>query len=316
MKRTYILCAIVVAIAVGLVVSEVRAAGFPAEPLTAPRECNFTDIRIVAGPDAKGEPLAPFPRVVTCPDPDDCPRKDVPLVGQFLLWEFKVTELGKTRVAHVILSVAADIEVLWAYPSAALSDICLGDDTTKAGQHTCESRFIRFDAEPTTTLARYYTPVGLVPTLTTAGWDAGKADGYCPCAGAGTTVFEASQAEPKSQSYVLGETGCIVRFDVAPNGKLIPGSMELVQGKGDCVIEDDTRLIEIDGKPVVYLGMVQWTEEGNSCKYCWTNTYGGKTCVTCTTCCIKKGTTKCIQVKADLSNCDKCKKASKPDICP
>jgi len=316
MKRAYILSAIGVAIAVVLAVSEVRAVdSFPTEPFDAERDCTTPDglVRIVAGPDADGEPFAPFPRVVTCPDDVYCPKQHVPLVGEYLVWEYEFTHAVKP--SHAFLSVGSDMEILASWPSAWVSSPGEGDSVTGVGEYMYGSRVLRFNANDTTYTARYFTKLGIAPRAAMGGYHSGKKQGYCAVQGAGTTVLEQGQAAADTKSFQLPGTPCVVEYKVVPNGKVVPGSMRLVAGDpADCEITENPDPIEVDGNPVEYVDAMAWLE-GGSCKYCWTNTYGGASCCECTGCCIKKGTTKCIHPTTG-AKCDKCKAASKPSPCP
>jgi len=267
MKRIYILSSIVVAIAVVLGVSEVRAADFPAEPLTAPRECNIGGVRIVAGPDADGNPAAVFPRVVTCPDPVDCLNSDTwdpPLIGQYLIWEYRFTYID--NLDHALLSVSSDVEIAQMVPAGAISDPAGGDSMTGLGEDMWESRILRYNANATVYLARYYTELGIVPRVATAGYRSGRRDvGYCLLAGAGTEAFEAGQAVAETECFVLPGTPCTVCYMVDSRGRVLPGSMIVVNGEGDCQVEETTVAVTIDGVPIQYLSVAQWTT-GESCK--------------------------------------------------
>lgn len=306
-KRASIgLLAIAVVIIVALAYTQVKAADYPLVPVTTvPRTCNLTFVTIVAGPDSNCQPNAQFPKHVICPDPVDCPGSDAwipPLKGPYLLWEYLFKYIG-VNPSHVLLSVASDIEIAQTVPAAAPSDPGAGDSTTKLGINMWESRILRYNANSTNYLARYYTVRGIEPRVATAGAIAGKNAAYCLLAGAGTTSLDPNQAIADEKSFQT--PGCTIVYKVATNDKVIPGSMRIVDGQNNCTVVEDNAFT-IDGKPVMFMGSAQFTTEG-SCNYCWTNTDGGKSCVWCTACCVKKGTTRCVATSTLLDPATQCK---------
>jgi hypothetical protein len=56
----------------------------------------------------------------------------------------------------------------------------------------------------------------------------------------------------------------------------------------------------------VFVGAVQFTQPG-SCKYSWTNTAGGRSTVTCSTCCINSATNQCVLKSSLTSPSTQCK---------
>lgn len=295
-KGNYLLLPAAVLTVSGLLTAtEVRAQLFPPDNGAPPRTCNLdTTVTIVAGEN--GDPTAPFPRVVSCPGPD-CPPS-FSGSGQFLLWEYLATYNG-VNPSNLFLSVSGNTEIFFATPTAAVSTpICAGDSQSKAGQKTCEVRFLRFNANGSTFAAAYLTGIGWSPRIATAGAKAGNFEKFCLLAGAGSPTTEPNQALADQQSYQL--PGCTVAFSVTPTGKVIPGTIAILDGAINCTTAETNTPIVVDGKPVEFVGPVQFTQAG-SCNYSWTNTTGGQSTVFCTTCCIKASTNQCVQ-KSTLSN--------------
>ena len=305
-----------------LAASEVRANGttYPVPAISAPRTCTVTvfwgdqniDIAtieagpLVTGHDGSGNPsfgegLNPqFPRTVIC-DPEtnkpDCPSW-LGLTGPFLRWEYRFTPINESYNANpFVVSVASDVEID-ATTAVAVSSPGAGDYWAGLGQDMYEARILRFDFGESETFppgyGYYFTPVGFDPRVASAGAvvvDFGQ--GFCLLAGAGRSTLAPNQAAANVQTFTLPGTPCTIGFNVAPDGKVIPGTMQVVEGSTDCTITETIEPLTSGGKPIVYIGSVQFTQVG-SCSYCWVNTYGGKTCSSCTTCCISNATGNCV----------------------
>lgn len=299
-KRNYLLVPAVVLTVGGLFsATEVRAQLFPPASGDPPRTCNLgTKVTIVAG--LNGNPTAPFPRVVSCPGPD-CPT-GFSGSGQFLRWDYRFMYTG-VNPSSAFLSVSDDTELFFTTPTAAVSTpICAGDSQSEAGEGVCEVRFLRFNANASTYNAAYLTSPGWSARIATAGAKAGNFEQFCLLAGAGSPTTEPNQALADQQTYQL--PGCLVAFNVTPNGKVVPGSSVILDGAENCTIEETLVPITINGKPVVFVGAVQYTTEG-SCTYSYTNTTGGQSSYICDTCCKTRSTVtpanKCV-LKSTLTN--------------
>jgi hypothetical protein len=303
MKRTYLLFSIVVAIALLLAASGVRATddcpptipsyGIP----TPPRECRIditstSYVTIQAGPDSGTGLASVFPIAVNCPAVPGVP-------AACAKWQYRWTFTNVTpELAGV--SVDTDISVFQATPSGEISRI-LGTLNLGKGE-----RFVKFPASGTSFIAEYITPIDATPGTLTAGF-AGKypvkvgkltipvpTGGLCALAGANNVVLQQNQATPDLSSSRIPD--CLVTFLLDQYGKVVKNSMT-AEPPGTCkVTEDDSfQVIDAEGniRNVLFTTAAQTTQEG-SCRYCWVNTAGGQSCTTCTTCCINKATNKCV----------------------
>ena len=320
MKRTLLLFTTVVAIAGLLVSTEVLACEcptppYPLEALTAPRECTLTfgtgkTVNIVAGPG-----YSEFPKFVTCPSAD-CPGSETwnpSLVGDFLMWEYKLTYANMSvYTSYALFSVASDIEIdgtfdgegayLLATPSVAGD----GDCKTDLGNHMYESRILRYynDTKVTPYTVKYYTPTGIGPRVATAGVKYGFSSKYCLLQGAGSPLALDSN-KPIAASASFDTPGCTVSYKVDPQNRVITGSIVVTNFDPlfPCVVTDNADPLLIEGKPILYFGgPLTWA--GGSCKYCVANcqnTSGGAAYITCTSCCVSKATNKCVAKPADPS---------------
>lgn len=311
-KRNYLLLPAVVLTVGGLLsATEVRAQLFPPASGEPPRTCNLgTTVTIVAG--LNGDPTAPFPRVVSCPGPD-CPPGFNPS-GQFLRWDYSFTYNG-VNPSNAFLSVSHDTELFFTTPAAAVStSICAGDSQSKAGQFTCEVTFLRYNANGSTFNAAYLTSLGWSPRIATAGAKAGNFQQFCLLAGAGRPTTEPNQAVADQESYQL--PGCLVAFNVTPNGKAIPGSMQILDDpNNNCTIEETLVPPTVNGKEVQFIDAAQITTAG-TCTYSWVNSSGGLSSTLCTGCCVTKSTVNppntCV-LKTSLTNFNtQCKASSLP----
>ncbi len=305
MKRTYILFLIVVGFALLLGVSEVRAQwGTVATPQ---RSCTAGALAIVdagANPnDPPGQPTGPFPRAVTCPD--ECfgavyPGTTTLLTGQFLRWDFRYSPFPKTSPSLVGVQVASDVGIVAAVSpngtgTPSITAPCFGDSSIQSGANDCDSQWIKYPGNSTSTnpfKAYYFTGLGLQPRVEGVVVKSGSSIANCLLAGAGTSGgLDPNQAVADAQTF--NTPGCTVVFSVAPNGKVIPGTIQIIEGQANCSTGETTEPVTIDGIPTVFIGPAQFTQPG-SCSYCWTNTAGGRSCCTCTTCCVNSATGKCV----------------------
>jgi|WetSurSiteA1Bulk_404760.scaffolds.fasta_scaffold00400_11 hypothetical protein len=317
MKKVYILFSIVVAIAMLLSASEVIATedftSFPSPGISAPlRECTISvlggTVKIQAGPNlSEGGGLSTqFPIPYTCVGDAICPCGDS---SSCLQWQYRwaITGCDNASLVTALVSVDSDITVL--------SSDSLGAKVSKIIPILAEGeRFLTFPVSGGTTFtASYFTPVNVTPGTLTAGF-AGKKGwlpllGRCALAGADSVIVQKNQAVADEQTFHL--EGCTVAFKVDIGGKVIPNTMHIIDGKENCTFEGDTNGLEIDGLEVVFVGSVQFTLPG-SCSYCFTNTAGGRSCTTCTACCISSTTGACV-LKNTLSNpATQCKAGTYP----
>ncbi|MGZ8158298.1 MAG: hypothetical protein ACXWT1_17900 [Methylobacter sp.] len=295
---------------------------FPAVSSSPVRTCSVTlgagkTVDIVAG--LNGDPESPFPRVVSCPG-SDCPT-DFSGSGLFLRWDYTFTYNGVTipipsescgdkdrdnsrtpNFPYAFLSVSNDTKLYHTTPSSVIPTAsCQGDSLSKAGQSTCEARFLRFNTVTNILNVAYLTSVGLSPRLATAGAKVGTTQQFCMLAGAGNQSF-ATINQPISESVeqIVQTAGCRVSLTRDANDRV--AKAEVIEDKGgECVIEETDDPITMDGKIVVSeLPRDGWATEG-SCKYSYVNTIGGKTTINCPTCCVQKTTNTCV-LKSNLSN--------------
>ena len=279
MKRTYLLFSIVVAIALLLATSEVRAVvtPYPLSPgvATPPRECTINGwggviVKIEAGP-ATGPGLSTqFPLTDICVPPGQ-------LEGQpCLKWQYRWSIIaGSASLKEALVSVDSDITVLKATTPVHVSKII---PIMAEGE-----RFLAFPTSLTSFVAEYWTPLNVTPGTLTAGFVGNKLFlmGRCDLAGANNVTVQPFQAVPNLAFYPL--PGCLVSFAVDSKGMPIPGTTQAT-GDGCEGSPQDSEMV-IDGLSLLYGSPMQWTVEApESCTTCWRNTYGGKTCVTTAAC--------------------------------
>ncbi len=102
------------------------------------------------------------------------------------------------------------------------------------------SAFLNFQRRGTIFDADYFTPVNVTPGTLTAGY-VGKISttlfgktiwlpvaGRCALAGADNVVLQQNQAVADEQTYRAGD--CVVAFRVNSEGKVIPGTINLIDG--------------------------------------------------------------------------------------
>jgi hypothetical protein len=296
---------------------------FPAVSSSPVRTCSVSlgagkTVDIVAG--LNGDSTSSNPRGVICPG-SDCPTGFTG-TGQFLRWDYTFTYTGVTipissqsgddrdrddsRTPYAFLSISNDTKLYYTTPSSVIpTDTCQGDSVSKAGQSTCEARFLRFKPVSNILNVAYLTSVGLSPRLATAGARVGQVQQFCMLAGAGIQS-NATLNQPVSESVeqIVQTAGCRVLLTRDPNGRV--AEAEVVEDKGgQCVIEVTHGPITIDGSNVVSeLPKDGWTTEG-SCNYSYTNTSGGKTTIACPNCCVQLSTNTCV-LKSSLSNLSLC----------
>lgn len=268
---------------------------YPLSPgVTPPRECSIKVwddlyVKVEAGP-AEGSGLSDiFPMPATCQD------------GPCLQWQYRWTFPSGVTPLEALVSVDSDITVLVTNPSAEISKII---PITAEGE-----RFLKYRTSVSSFIGSYYTPPNVTAGSLTAGYVGKKGifpvAGKCSIAGADNVVIQQNQAVADEQTYKL--EGCTVAFKVASDNKVIPNTIRIVEpSDGTCTLSETYEPITVDGTPIIFVGAVQFTQEG-SCKYCWTNTFGGSTCSTCTTCCVSKTTGKCVKTSTLQNPATDCK---------
>jgi hypothetical protein len=295
MKRIYLLFSIVVAIALLPVASEVRADDCPPPyPLSLgvaapPRDCTINPISgvsvlIEAGPGA-GE----FPLPDTCEGGEPCLRWDY-------RWTVSWTGDKPVSLLDAVVSVDSDITVLKATPPVRVSKV-LGIVNLGEGE-----RFLDFTVPGLSVFpASYWTPLNASPGTLTAGFVGKKGllplVGRCQLAGANNVGGDLNQPVADEQSFQT--PGCTVAFRVAPNGKVVLGSMRFIDPPPPvdpliCTLDESPTPIKINEKPVLFVGPTQWTQNIDSCDYSYVNTAGGPSTIKCTACCVDSRTNKCV----------------------
>lgn len=301
MKKAHVLVSMVI---LGMTLfsfgSEAVVVEPPPYPLSAgvaapPRECSIRAwegvyVKIEAGPAESGGLSDTFPVPTTCPD------------GPCLQWKYRWIFPAGITPLEALASVDSDITVLVTDPSAEVSRII---PITAEGE-----RFLKYAASGPQFTASYYTPPNVTAGSLTAGYVGKKSvlpvAGKCLLAGADNVVTQQNQAVADEQTYRM--EGCTVAFKVASDNKVIPGTIRIVEESsgGTCTLSETFEPITVDGTPIIFVGAVQFTQEG-SCKYCWTNTFGGSSCSTCTTCCVSKSTGKCVKTSSLQDPANQCK---------
>lgn len=314
MKKTNYLLLSALLLTVGGLFTATRASAELFTPASGapPRICNLgTSVTIVAG--VNGDETAAFPRVVICPS-TDCPA-DFIGTGPYLRWDYKFYYNGvnssapysgddeDVHASNVFLSVSDDTQLFFVTPAAAISTpLCAGDSQSRAGLSTCEVRFLRFNANASTFDAAYLTSLGWAPRIATAGAKVGHSQQFCLLAGAGMPTGETGQ----SITHVSAQTpGCNYEFDAGPGAQdIVMGSLHTVPPNNpDCTIQEDNTPPLIDGQPTSgwHTGILEPPRTIGSCNYTYTNTSGGTSKITCSTCCIQSSTGKCV-LKSSLSS--------------
>jgi hypothetical protein len=104
----------------------------------------------------------------------------------------------------------------------------------------------------------------------------------------GCTTTDQKSAAPESGSVTISDTGgnphCKWRFTrSASSGKLLKSSLVVTAGAPQCTVQETNTLYigdaPNDTKEVFEIGAVSFITAG-SCRYCYTNTSGGLSCVT------------------------------------
>lgn len=315
MKKTYVLFLMVLFVQLLLTTSEGKAQ--LAAPITIQRTCTAGSLAFVeAGPlitnfnwDAGLNP--DFPRVVNCPS-QDCAGTTLPLNGKFLRWDIRFTPFLKTSPSLVGTQVAADVQIetsIGGTASIAGSQV----SALQVGAGDWDSRWLTFPGNSTSNspfIASYFTGLDVKARPEGVVVKSGNSTATCQLAGAGiNTGLDPNQAVADLQSFVLPGTDCNVQFNVASDGKVVKGTMQVISGS--CTVEETDQPIIIDYQEIVFIGPVQFTQPG-SCNYCWTNTFGGKSCCNCTDCCINKATGKCVKATTLATPSTQCKSGTYP----
>jgi hypothetical protein len=188
-----------------------------------PRDCTIgagttASVRIVAGPDSSQPSglAAAFPVTEPCP---------APFSGTCRRWDYKWTFTG-VNPSHSIVSVDTDVQVLAAAPTAVPSFPIVGDSPTGFGVNIAGEVGLRFNANADTLFASIWTPQGVGVGTVTAGFQSGKARGFCAIAGADNPV-----GDPGLSLNTRVETstlGCTVVWTLSPDG--CPVSAEVTSG--------------------------------------------------------------------------------------
>jgi hypothetical protein len=177
-------------------------------------------------------------------------------------------------------------------------------------------RFLKFETNTTTEfIGSYWTPINVTPgTLTAAalgkkGTAINVFFGRCPIAGADNVITQSNEAVADLRTFKI--TGCTVIFQVDRDGKVIPGTIAVLEDEdnpnpGGCTANETTDPLVIDGKTIEFVGAVQFTQ-GGSCNYSWTNTAGGRSTVNCPNCCINKATSQCVLTSTLTNPATQCK---------
>jgi hypothetical protein len=321
MKRMHIFFAMMIGVALLFANSEVRAEF--ADAVAPQRTCTAGSlVNVVAGPclsgmtcDTTNPALArDFPRLVNCPA--ECDGAIVPgtsnlLSGLFLRWDILFTNIGQVSPSLIGTQVAADISIEAVVGNASASTPGIEESSLTVGQNDWDSRWLKFPGNSSNNqpfLASYFTQTG--PKVRPEGIviKSGKTIGSCMLAGAGSP----SGLDP-NQPFYIEETftmpgPCTVNYSITPDCKAVPDSMQVVEG--ECTIAQTTEPIDINGYNVDFLAArcstVAWMQPG-SCTYCVPLTGGGKTCSTCSTCCIKASTGTCVKTSTLSSPATQCR---------
>lgn len=245
--------------------------------------------RILAGPDATQENGLATAFPLTCKNGvGQCSCGDAALNPTCLEWQYqwKIIGFPAANLGTAMISAGSNVSV---YSSNPVGATVLQPLIAKG------ERFIQFSVPDGMTFSgAYYTPLNITPGTLTAGFTGKNGRipllGRCALAGASFVTVSQNQALPAPETKTFSTAGgCVFSLNVDPaSGKAIPGTIKLIGGSPDDCSISETYSMQIDGNPLVYVSAGQWTEEG-SCKYCQTNTYGGKTCATCSTCIIRNG---------------------------
>jgi hypothetical protein len=318
MRRIYILLATVVVMALLFAVSAEKA---QSQTNSLQRICTATGLgTVVAGPCLTGltcDTVTPalskdFPRTVICPAECDgavIPGTTTLLSGTFLRWDYTFTGAVGASPSLLGLQVAAEMDVVAALGgngtmsniSADFSAPCIGDSALQMGVNDCDSKWLKISGNCSATnpyRVSYFTELGVRGGTEGASFKSGKSVGACPVVGAASpSCVNSNTALYTELSFTMpGPCGLRYKVTPAPDCKAVPGSMELLYG--DCDISETANNMICDGKEVLEIGsscpVATWTEIG-SCTYCVPLTGGGKTCSTCSTCCIDSKTNTCVK---------------------
>ncbi len=321
----------VVAITVLFAVSGVRAELW--SPTPPARTCNTLCSSVVAGPCLSGMQgcngtLAPdFPRIVNCPAECNGAKDAVTnqlLSGQFLRWDYLIIGTSKCSPSLIGVQVAENVEIeasVGGNLSGSVGSVNNapsppGTSTEMGvGQNDWDSVWLKFPANATPTnpfLAAYFTQVGVKVGQEGVVTKSGNTIMSCGVAGAGIPAAVNANAALYTD-YVFTTPGpCTATYKVTPppDCKAIPNSLQLIEGSSsDCAVTE-TANSQIDGKDILNIStacpVVTFTQPG-SCSYCVYNTYGGKTCCTCTSCCVRASDGVCVKASTLSSPLTQCK---------
>ena len=322
MRRANILllCLTAASALICLAIGEAKATDtpLPSPGISAPvRECTINapvlfstskvSIKVEAGPGAASNTLADqFP--VSGP----CPAGVSDTTCKQWIYRWTVQTSGAT-LQKALNSVDSDVTIHTSTPAGATVIKTL---PAFIPVDTEGERFLKFEANTTSEfIGSYWTPINVTPgTLTAAalgkkGTSLNVFFGRCAIAGADNVITQSNEAVADLRTFKI--TGCTVAFQVDRDGKVIPGTIQIVvdpdnPNPGNCIPEETTDPLVIDGKTIEFVGAVQFTQ-GGSCNYSWTNTAGGRSTVSCLNCCINKATNQCVLKTSLVSPTTQCK---------
>lgn len=249
---------------------------------------------ILAGPDGNGGLATAFPKkCLNANGPNKTAATD-PLCqceeasSSCSQWQYQwtITSSSKANLSQALVSAGSNVSVYSSDPAGAAvlqPNIALGE------------RLLQFNVNGGTMFtASYYTPLNVTPGTLTAAF-VGKngtatMQGRCALAGADFVTVPQNQAVVLTQTQTISTAGgCVASFQVDPtSNKVLPNTIKLISGSTTDCSTSETTSMTVDNKNLVDIAAGQWTELG-SCSFCFVNTYGGKTCTTCTSCTLRNG---------------------------
>jgi hypothetical protein len=138
----------------------------------------------------------------------------------------------------------------------------------------------------------------------------------CALAGADNIGVQQNQAVADEKSYRIPGASIAFKLAPPPDGRVIPGSVTVTPdgggNPGDFPIQETNEPINFDNLgATIFNTPLQVTTLG-SCKYSWTNTTGGRSTVSCSTCCVNKATNQCVLSSSLTNPATQCKTGTFP----
>jgi hypothetical protein len=271
----------------------------------------LAQVKIEAGPAFPSGLATVFPVPAVCTvggQPEPCLR-----------WEYRWSvQTSGVSLENGLLSVDSDVTIHASDPAGATVTKSL---PSIFPVDTDGERFLKFGTGNVTTFTgSYFTPASILPGTLTAAFTGKKGAiptfARCALAGADNIGVQQNQAVADEKSYRI--PGAVVAFKLAPppDGRVIPGSVMVTPDAGGSVenfpIEETNEPINFDNLgATVFNTPLQVTTLG-SCKYSWTNTTGGRSTVSCSTCCVNKATNQCVLSSSLTNPATQCKTGTFP----